>query len=173
MSHEKYIGMDVHQATIWVAVMDAGRQVDHGMPTGDRGGHDRRVHPRAADTTPFPYQASAMGLQWFRPSRLTTAGSTATCEANCNATASSSRYAVWMTTTIKIWRISSKVLLYPPAPALAPARLLCRSGWERDAANDGPSYLGTEDCRDQFNHLEERSGIRRPTIASTSSLSIS
>ncbi|SRR6266446_3559488 len=36
-----------------------------------------------------------------------------------------------------------------------------------------PAGLGTEDCRDQFNHLEERSGIRRPTIASTSSLSIS
>ena len=53
------------------------------------------------------------------------------------------------------------------------ARLLCGSGGERDAANDGPSHPGTEDGRHHFNHLEERSGVRRQTIASTSSLSIS
>ena len=41
MSQEKYIGMDVHQATISVAVMDAQWQADHGMPAGDQSGHDR------------------------------------------------------------------------------------------------------------------------------------
>jgi hypothetical protein len=35
MSQEKYIGMDGHQATISVAVMDA-RQADYGMPAGDQ-----------------------------------------------------------------------------------------------------------------------------------------
>jgi hypothetical protein len=39
MSQEKYIGMDVHQATISVAVMDA--QGKHGMPAGDQSSHDR------------------------------------------------------------------------------------------------------------------------------------
>jgi transposase len=34
--------------------------------------------------------------------------------------------------------------------------LLCCSCCQRDAANDGPSYPGTEDCRHQFNNLEER-----------------
>ena len=48
MNQEKYIGMDVHQATISVAVMDAAWQADHGMPAGDQGVHDRRVHPRTA-----------------------------------------------------------------------------------------------------------------------------
>jgi len=37
MSEEKYIGVDVHQATISVAV----READHGMPAGNQGGHDR------------------------------------------------------------------------------------------------------------------------------------
>ena len=48
MNQEKYIGMDVHQATISVAVMDAPRQADHGMPARDQGGHDCRFHPRIA-----------------------------------------------------------------------------------------------------------------------------
>ena len=48
MSQEKYIGMDVHQATISVAVMDAQGKADHGMPAGDQGIHDHRVHPRTA-----------------------------------------------------------------------------------------------------------------------------
>ena len=51
MSQEKYIGMDVHQATISVAVMDAARQADYGMPAGNQGGHDSRVHPRACRVT--------------------------------------------------------------------------------------------------------------------------
>ena len=58
-------------------------------------------------------------------------------------------------------------------PSWPPARLLCGSGGERDAADHGPSHLGSEDGRDQFNHLEERGGVRRQTIAATSSLSIS
>ena len=36
MNQEKYIGMDVHHATISVAVMDAGWQADHGMLAGDK-----------------------------------------------------------------------------------------------------------------------------------------
>jgi len=32
MSGEKYIGLDVHQATISVAVMDFPGQVSHGVP---------------------------------------------------------------------------------------------------------------------------------------------
>ncbi len=53
------------------------------------------------------------------------------------------------------------------------ARLLCGSGGERNAADDGASHPGTEDCRDQFNHVEERSEFRSPTVASASNLSIS
>ena len=52
-------------------------------------------------------------------------------------------------------------------------RLLSGSGGERDAADDGPSYSGTEDCRNHFNHVEERSEFRPQTVASASSLSLS
>ena len=38
MNQEKYIGMDVHQATISVAVMDGYGQADHGMHPGDESG---------------------------------------------------------------------------------------------------------------------------------------
>jgi hypothetical protein len=47
MNQEKYIGMDVHQATISVAVMDAGGKLIMEC-FGDQGGHDCRVHPRIA-----------------------------------------------------------------------------------------------------------------------------
>jgi hypothetical protein len=40
MSQDKYIGMDVHQATISMAVMDAGGKLMYGMPLGDQGGYD-------------------------------------------------------------------------------------------------------------------------------------
>jgi RNase H-fold protein (predicted Holliday junction resolvase) len=36
MTDEKYIGLDVHQATISVAVMDSKRQVSHGVPSWKR-----------------------------------------------------------------------------------------------------------------------------------------
>ena len=45
MSQEKYIGMDVHQASISVAVMDAGGKLIMEQCAGDQGGHDGRVHP--------------------------------------------------------------------------------------------------------------------------------
>ena len=45
MKQEKYIGMDVHQATISVAVMDSSWQADHGMHPGDESSHDSRVPP--------------------------------------------------------------------------------------------------------------------------------
>ena len=48
MSQEKYIGMDVHQASISVAVMDAQGKLIMEMPAGDQSEHDHRVHPRAA-----------------------------------------------------------------------------------------------------------------------------
>ena len=41
MSQEKYIGMDVHQATISVAVLDSPGQVNHGKYSGDESGHDQ------------------------------------------------------------------------------------------------------------------------------------
>src|ERR1700720_4971916 len=47
MSQEKYIGMDVHQATISVAVLDSLGQVDHGKYSGDESGHDPGVPPGA------------------------------------------------------------------------------------------------------------------------------
>ena len=53
------------------------------------------------------------------------------------------------------------------------AGLLCCFGCQRDAADDGPSHAGTEDCRHHFNHVEERSEFRPETVASASSLSIS
>ena len=58
-------------------------------------------------------------------------------------------------------------------PSRPPARLLSGSGGERDAADDGPSYSGTEDCRHHFNDVEERSEFRLQTTAATNSLSIS
>jgi hypothetical protein len=39
MNQEKDIGMDVHQATISVAVMHSKGQADHGMHSGDQSGH--------------------------------------------------------------------------------------------------------------------------------------
>ena len=48
MNQEKYIGMDVHQATISVAVMDAAGKLIMECSAGDQGGHDCRVHPRIA-----------------------------------------------------------------------------------------------------------------------------
>ena len=48
MNSEKYIGMDVHQATISVAVMDSSGKLIHGMHPGDESGHDSRVHRWAA-----------------------------------------------------------------------------------------------------------------------------
>ena len=53
------------------------------------------------------------------------------------------------------------------------ARLLCGSGGEGDAADDGASHSGTKDCRDHLNDMEERSEFRPQTFASASSLSIS
>jgi hypothetical protein len=40
MSQEKYIGMDVDQATISAAVMDAPGETAHGMRPGDQSRHD-------------------------------------------------------------------------------------------------------------------------------------
>ena len=40
MSQEKYIGMDVHQASISVAVMDAQGKLIMEMPAGDQSEHD-------------------------------------------------------------------------------------------------------------------------------------
>jgi hypothetical protein len=39
ISQEKYIGMDIHQATNSVAVMGQ-RQADHGMLAGNQSSHD-------------------------------------------------------------------------------------------------------------------------------------
>ena len=47
------------------------------------------------------------------------------------------------------------------------------SDCQRDAADDGPSHPGTKDCHDHFNHVEERSEFRPPTLASASRLSLS
>jgi hypothetical protein len=44
---------------------------------------------------------------------------------------------------------------------------------EGDATNHGTSHLSPKDCHHHFNHVEERSGFRRPTIESASSLSVS
>src|SRR6266702_6584249 len=51
-------------------------------------------------------------------------------------------------------------------------RLLCCSGGERDAADDGASDTGTQDSRDHPNDVEERSGFRSTKLASASSLSV-
>ena len=53
------------------------------------------------------------------------------------------------------------------------ARLLCGSGGEGDAADDGASDTGTQDSYDHLNDMEERSEFRPQTFASASSLSIS
>ena len=48
MHQEKYIGMDVHQATISVAVMDSQGKLIMECIARDQGGHDSGVHPRRA-----------------------------------------------------------------------------------------------------------------------------
>ena len=48
MSQEKYIGMDVHQATISVAVMDAQGKLIMECLLETKASHDYRVHPRIA-----------------------------------------------------------------------------------------------------------------------------
>ena len=73
----------------------------------------------------------------------------------------------------KATRTSARYSSSKPFYSGPPARLLCSPSGERDAANHGSSHLGSEDGRDQFNHLEERSRVRSPTITATSSLSIS
>jgi len=127
----------------------------------------------AADTTPFPYQAPTMGLQRFRSRDPRQRGvpfgarQTATQPRAHDGTRSERQP---QSRSEKSLQKCCGVGQHPSWPA---ARLLCGSGGERDAADHGPSYLGSEDSRDQFNHLEERSGVRHPTITSTSSLSIS
>src|SRR5208282_178604 len=44
---------------------------------------------------------------------------------------------------------------------------------QRHEAGDGSPHLGTKDCGDHFNRLEERSAFRRETTETTSSLSVS
>ena len=44
MSQEKYIGMDVHQATISVAVMDSSGKLIMECILRDQSGYDSRVH---------------------------------------------------------------------------------------------------------------------------------
>ena len=107
-------------------------------------------------------------------SRLTTAASTALCEGNCDATGSASRVRGLndnhnrdLKNLFKSAAISASTR---PGPLL---RFLCGSAGERDAADHGASHPGTENRRHYFNHLEERSGFRRQTITSASSLSIS
>lgn len=45
MSQDKYIGMDVHQASVSVAVLDGGGEAHHGVRAGDESQYDRRVYP--------------------------------------------------------------------------------------------------------------------------------
>ena len=47
MNSEKYIGMDVHQATISVAVMDSSGKLIMECILETKASHDPRVHPRA------------------------------------------------------------------------------------------------------------------------------
>ena len=44
MNQEKYIGMDVHQATISVAVMDSSGKLIMECILETQSGHDSRVH---------------------------------------------------------------------------------------------------------------------------------
>jgi hypothetical protein len=44
MNQEKYIGMDVHAATISAAVRNAEGKLAHGMRAGNQGSHDSGVH---------------------------------------------------------------------------------------------------------------------------------
>ena len=48
----------------------------------------------------------------------------------------------------------------------------CRFSRTRNEANDGAPHLGAQDCRHHFDRLEERSGFRRRTSKTTSSLSV-
>ena len=48
MNQEKYIGMDVHAATISAAVMNAEGKLLMGMRARNQGSHDSGVHSRTA-----------------------------------------------------------------------------------------------------------------------------
>jgi len=153
MSQEKYIGMDVHQATISVAVMDAaGKLIMECL-----------LETKAATVVEF-----IGGLH-----------------GTLSLTFEEGTSAAWLHDLLKGWLRSLnqefgrdlKNLFKSAAISAStrprPLRDFCGSGGERDAADHGPYYLSSEDSRDQFNHLEERSELRPPTIAATSSLSIS
>src|SRR5262249_26173634 len=50
------------------------------------------------------------------------------------------------------------------------ARVLRSAAGQRNPARDGAAHLGTKAGHDHFNHMEERGGLRRQSIASASSL---
>ena len=58
-------------------------------------------------------------------------------------------------------------------PSWSSARLLCGSGGEGDAADDGASDPGRQDSHSHRNDVEERSGFRSTKLAAASSLIIS
>ena len=127
----------------------------------------------AADTPPFPYQATTLGLQRFR-GRDSRQRRVPLC-ARQIATQPRAHHGARVERQLQQGSEESVqrgcyLCQHPPWPA---PRLLGGSGGERDAADDGPSHPGTKDCHHHFNHLEERSKFRPPTVASASRLSLS
>src|ERR1700686_2692873 len=139
----------------------------------DRSDSCRLAGGVAANATPFPYQATAVGLQWFRSRdsrqrRVPLCKREATTKPGAHHRARSEsqpkpRSENSVQRRCHICQYSAWTTL----------RFLCCSGRERDAADDGASHPGTKDGRHYVNHLEERSGVRRQTIESASSLSVS
>ena len=68
MSQEKYIGMDVHQATISVAVMDAGGKLIMECLLETKASTIRRVHPRTAGNTVADLRGRNLGCLVTRSS---------------------------------------------------------------------------------------------------------
>jgi len=73
MNQEKYIGMDVHAATISAAVKNAEGKLLMGMRAGNQGSHDSGVHSRTAWN-------SGVDLRRRNPGYLVTRSAEASCQ---------------------------------------------------------------------------------------------
>src|ERR1017187_4444578 len=139
----------------------------------DRSDSCRLAGGVAANATPFPYQASAVGLQWFR-SRDSRHRLVPLCEREATTKPGAHHRARSESQpesrSEKSVQRRCHICQYSAWTTL---RFLCCSGRERDAADHGASHPGTKDGRYYVNHLEEGSGVRRQTIESASSLSVS
>ena len=137
----------------------------------DRSDPRRAVGGHTADTASVSYQAPALGLQRFwHPDQQQ-------CRVpRCARKAATQRERITVRGLNRNHNHDLKNLLKGAAICGHQARSLAdfyAARGEGYAARHGPSDPGTEDCHHHFNHMEERSELRRQTSETTNSLSVS